>query len=414
MLYFGGILRDTIAFVNFLMSSPVFALILANGTSSRFGGDKLISAVDSGISVLEKTLSAYDRHPEISGVFIVGEHKQEHDHFFQTYTKFSGYIAGGETRYKSFCAGIDFLNQKNKLGNHIKILVHNGANPFVSDAEISGVCREITQSTAVGVGRKMTNTLRKWNTELSVSEVIPRETVYAMETPQGALLSDFSRWKDVENQKTQNLDMAKISEITDELMLAEQQGAKTIIIPASPANTKITYQQDLEKNMNTETHTQVFPITGFGVDSHRFASDDLGECKLCGIVIENSPKFSGNSDADVALHALCNAILSGIGKNSFSAVADDLCQQGEKNSGVYLQKILEMMEAEGKKILHLVLSFEGKRPKIEKYFPQFRENLSRILHIPQSCIGLNATTGEELDGCGRGEGMKVSAVVTMV
>ena len=409
------------------MESVNYVIILANGKSSRFGSDKLSALLLSQkgeISVLEKTLSVFDSHPEISGIFVVRDAKNN-TNTLEKYSKFSGYISGGKTRYESFCAGISEIShclEDSKNSKNIKILVHNGANPFVSHSEISDVLMNIESNVAVGVGRKMTNTLRKWDTD--TSEIIPRETVYAMETPQGAFLYDFKNWISFQKKKEsdiQNSENSEISEITDELMLAEKNSGSIKICPASPQNIKITYMSDLPEK------TQKFPITGFGVDSHRLGelislSSDAPEksCKLCGVVIENFPKFSGNSDADIAIHALCNAILSGLGKNSFSEYADEMCQNGEKNSEKYLQKILEIMNNTGAdedknvKILHVVLSFEGKRPKVEKYFPLFRANIARLLQISETQIGLNATTGEGLDGCGRGEGMKVSAVVTML
>lgn len=402
-------------------------LILANGTSSRFGRDKLsVQISEKNISVLEKTVSAFDAHPEISEIFIVGRTQEEASEKYTKYSKFSGYISGGLTRYESFCAGISEIS--GKLGE-IKVLVHNAANPFVSASEISEVLSEISQKNkncAVGVGRKVTNTLRMWNkkSDHKFSGCIPRENMYAMETPQGAYLEDFEKW--IELEKSKKIPKKNPEKITDELMLAERNSGNILILPASPENIKITYMSDLQNIQNSEhsenSKQSKFPITGFGVDSHRFEENknpEISECRLCGVVIKNTPKFSGNSDADVALHAICNAILSGLGKNSFSRIADTLCQKGEKNSAVYLQKILEIMSTaetgrDAKKILHLVVSFEGKRPKIEKYFPQFRTKLSALLHIPENSIGLNATTGEELDGVGRGEGMKVLAVVTMI
>ena len=399
-------------------SGVVSVCILANGISSRFGGDKLSFPLDSNTSLLEKTLSSWDAHPEISEVYIVGNQKKLEKNIKNSngkYKKFSGYIEGGNTRYESFCAGIDFISGKNKdtpEKNIQKILFHNAANPFVTPQEISAVIANILPDTAVGVGRKATNTLRRWNRKNQVFERIPREEVYAMETPQGGFLLDFIHWKNQQNLKKNTL------EITDELMLAEENSGKISILPADPENIKITYKSDvsenshnLSQNMNTK-----FPITGFGTDSHRFSPEynPNEPCMLCGVVIEKSPKFSGNSDADVAIHALCNALLSAIGGDSFSGIATPLCEQGEKNSLVYIQKILETLKKKRKKILHVVLSVEGKRPKIEKYFPKFREKIGEMLSLSPENIGLNATTGEEIDGYGKGEGMKVSAVVTVL
>lgn len=370
------------------------AIILAGGTGSRFGSDKLAYNLGNK-TVLQMSIEKYENHKKIDKVLVVGEK-----------------ILGGKTRFQSLQNGIEYC--KKNFPSDTKILVHNGANPFVTPEEITEVITTIEKNTAVGVGQKITGTIRKISPDTNKSNTIDRENIFEMQTPQGAVLKDFVTWINFYNTSKNSKNNKKTSEITDELSLAEFFGAKTKIIPASKQNIKITTKADIRQKENNYSN---FPVTGLGIDSHSFENQTLisaKKCMLCGIEIKNSPAFKGNSDADVALHAISNAILSALGKNSFSSIADKLCKKGITDSSVYLQKILDILQIEEKKILHISLTFEGKSPKVEKYFTKFRTKLSKLLCLSPEKIGLNATTGEGLDGYAQGNGMKVTTLVTIL
>lgn len=135
---------------------------------------------------------------------------------------------------------------------------------------------------------------------------------------------------------------------------------------------------------------------------------------LAGIEIPGPP-LAGNSDADVVLHALCNAISGLSGVNFLGPPADELCNIGVINSERYVMQALEDLYElrPGCEIVHLSLSIEGLRPKLWDHIPKMKENLSRILNIPVRDIGLTATTGERLTGMGRGEGLACLAILTL-
>lgn len=156
---------------------------------------------------------------------------------------------------------------------------------------------------------------------------------------------------------------------------------------------------------------------GIGQDSHRFVSEDLGnkERKLIlgGVVFEGYPPLKGNSDADVVLHSLTNAISGITCVNVLGEISDKLCvDQGIIDSSVYLKKSMEYL---GKlKIVHVSISIECKTPKITPKVPAMRSSLSKLLGIPENCIGITATSGEELTEFGRGKGIQVFSCVTAV
>lgn len=162
-------------------------------------------------------------------------------------------------------------------------------------------------------------------------------------------------------------------------------------------------------------------ISTIGQDSHRFIEEEnktaqagskplvLGGFKLpadCG-----APGLAGNSDADVILHAITNAVSGLTGVNILGAPADKLCRQGITDSVAYLKLALESMP-EGASIRHLSISLEGKRPKLSPHIPAIKEQIASLLGIPVRAVGLTATTGEGLTDFGRGLGLQAFCIMT--
>ncbi len=153
-------------------------------------------------------------------------------------------------------------------------------------------------------------------------------------------------------------------------------------------------------------------IVAIGQDSHRFEEDNsIKPLVLCGVTIPNCPGLSGNSDADVALHAITNAVSGVTTVNILGTVTDKLCfEEGIKDSTVYLAEAMKYL---GKtQLLHLSLSFECARPKLQAYIPEMRKQLALLTGLSEKSIGITATSGEGLTAFGRGEGIFCTALLT--
>lgn len=153
---------------------------------------------------------------------------------------------------------------------------------------------------------------------------------------------------------------------------------------------------------------------GIGQDSHRFDFEDT-EKKLVlgGVVFEGEPPLQGNSDADVILHSITNAISGTTCVNILGKISDELClNQGITDSSVYLRKAMEYLEEH--RIVHVSVSMECLRPKISPRIEEIRKSLSNLLGIPENCIGITATTGEGLTQFGQGLGIQVFSIVTVI
>lgn len=153
---------------------------------------------------------------------------------------------------------------------------------------------------------------------------------------------------------------------------------------------------------------------GIGQDSHRFDFEDT-EKKLVlgGVVFEGEPPLQGNSDADVILHSITNAISGTTCVNILGKVSDELCLgQGITDSSVYLRKAMEYLEDH--RIVHVSISIECLRPKISPRIDDIRKSLSSLMNLPENCIGITATTGEGLTQFGQGLGIQVLSIVTVI
>jgi len=148
-----------------------------------------------------------------------------------------------------------------------------------------------------------------------------------------------------------------------------------------------------------------------GQDSHRFDFEDKNKkLILGGVIFEGYPPLSGNSDADVVLHSVTNAISGITCTNILGKIADDMCKSGITNSEEYLKEALKYLN---NKIIHLSISIECKTPKITPKIEEMRKNIARILSIPENSIGITATTGEGLTEFGKGNGISVFSCITV-
>jgi len=153
---------------------------------------------------------------------------------------------------------------------------------------------------------------------------------------------------------------------------------------------------------------------GIGQDSHPFGEDENKRCVLGGVQIEDVIGFTGNSDGDVIIHAICAAIEQALGRKNFSTYSDDMCKEGISDSKEYLKVAVIHMKEMGFEINNVGISVECKTPKILPIEDEIKQNLAPILETDIDNIGINATTGEGMTTFGRGEGVQVFVIVSLI
>ncbi len=153
-------------------------------------------------------------------------------------------------------------------------------------------------------------------------------------------------------------------------------------------------------------------VSAIGQDSHRFErKGSKKELMLGGVTIPGCPGLSGNSDADVILHAVTNAISGISGINILGAIADALClDSGVRDSRVYLKMAIDTLRPW--RLTHVAVSVEAMRPRLSDRIPAMRKSIAGLCGITADEVGITATSGEGLTAFGKGLGIAATAVVS--
>ncbi len=385
------------------------AIIAAAGKGLRMQGIDKIETVVCGKPLILHTLSPFLKSKKINAIIVTcnAENKTRLQKIVPK-KKFPHIylVLGGESRFQSVKNGFIYAEKKFKPSENSTILFHNSGNVLVTQEEIEASIQLAKSTGACIVARPASDTLKKIDEQNFITQTIDRSKILHAETPQ-TFRYDILK-KAYAKAKKDNV------ELTDEAQLIEHLGLPVSWTPASTFNRKITTRNDLEYTTyllekNSPTHT----VYGLGTDTHLFDKTSKKSLTLCGIKIAGTPKLSGNSDADVALHALSAAISQAIGGGSLGSFSDALCKKGITDSTKYLEHILKKVSEKNARITHVGLNFECKKPKIDPIASKLNNSLSKLLNIPLAEIGITATTGENTTPSSRGEGIYCIGIVTV-
>ncbi len=154
---------------------------------------------------------------------------------------------------------------------------------------------------------------------------------------------------------------------------------------------------------------------GLGQDSHCF-SNLKKDLILGGVKIDDINGLEANSDGDVILHSVCNALSSAIGGDSLSTWADEMClKKGVQDSREYVKQIVKVVFQKKYQINNLSISIEAKKPYLKPaLIKMMKINIARLLMIKTDQIGITFTSGEKLTAFGKGEGIQVLSIVSLI
>ncbi len=149
---------------------------------------------------------------------------------------------------------------------------------------------------------------------------------------------------------------------------------------------------------------------GFGYDVHRLVEGR--ELWLGGIRIEHSLGLLGHSDADVLIHAVCDALLGAANMRDIGFHFPDTSEEFHGiDSKVLLQKTVELIATKGYRVGNIDATVCAERPKLKAHIPEMQECMARVMGIDADCVSIKATTSEKLGFTGREEGMSAYATV---
>lgn len=361
----------------------------------------------AGVPVLERTVGVFVSHPRVTDV--VCAISAEHAGLFQPIADrfagrpvFRGGVTGGATRQSSVRAGLEALARAGFDGH---VLIHDAARPFLTHAVINRCLDRLTEASAVVVSLPVVDTVKRADADGRVEATIPRQGLWTAQTPQGfrfgAILEAHRRAA-----------AADRDDFTDDAAVAEWAGLEVRVALGDPANIKLTTAEDFER-MNATLARPLDDIrVGTGYDVHSFEPGD--HVTLCGVKIPHTHKLNGHSDADVALHALTDAILGALGDGDIGQhfPPTDMRWRGAA-SEVFLKDALARVTARGGLIAHCDISLIAEAPKVGPHREAMRARVAEILGLTIDRVGVKATTNEKLGFVGRKEGIAAIATATV-
>jgi 2-C-methyl-D-erythritol 4-phosphate cytidylyltransferase/2-C-methyl-D-erythritol 2,4-cyclodiphosphate synthase len=375
------------------------ALIVAAGRGSRFGGPMPKQYADlAGQPVLRRAVEAY-RVPGISGIRVVIS--PEDRTLYETATAGLGLaepVAGGDTRQRSVWNGLEALTADAPEF----VAIHDASRPFVQPAEIAA-CLAATAAPGVDgavLGVVLADTLKRVGTAGAIEATVPRAGLWRAQTPQ---VFRFAKLLEA-HRLAASLGEAEATALTDDAAVAERAGLRIVMVAGSEANRKITTAEDLIVKMETRI--------AFGFDVHGFGPGD--GVMLGGVRIAHTHALTGHSDADVALHALTDAVLGTIGAGDIGQHFPPSDPQWRgASSDRFLEHAVDLLARRGGRIVHLDLTIVCEAPRIGPHREKMRESIARIAGVDLDRISVKATTTEGLGFTGRREGIATNAVATV-
>ncbi|QIG51174.1 bifunctional 2-C-methyl-D-erythritol 4-phosphate cytidylyltransferase/2-C-methyl-D-erythritol 2,4-cyclodiphosphate synthase [Nordella sp. HKS 07] len=376
------------------------AVVVAAGSGSRAGGEKPKQyQTIGGRPVLWWTLKALLDHPRIAAVqTVIGPYQTGLFRDAVSDLDIAPPVTGGATRQESCRIGLEALARHGLT----HVLIHDAARPFLSPELIDRVIAGLATHQGAVPGLAVADTLKRAASG-TIERTIDRSGLWAVQTPQGFAYDAICAAHEKARQ-------AGHSQLTDDAAVAEFVGLDVAIVAGSPENRKMTTMDDIAEADRTLNRNLTDIRTGMGVDIHAFAPGD--HVMLCGVRIDHTQRLAGHSDADVALHALTDAILGAIGEGdigTFFPPSDP--QWKDAPSSIFLSKAVELVRQRGGKVGNADIAILAEVPRISPHLAAMKSSLSAMLGIGEDRIAIKATTAETLGFVGRREGVTAFANV---
>jgi len=386
------------------MTGIVAAVIVAAGRGERAGsGIPKQYRVVAGEPVLRSTLSAFLGHPQIALVQPVIQ-LQDLENYAAAVDGLSGLsepVAGGATRQASVRAGLE------KVASSAPefVLIHDAARPFLSGALISRAIEAAARTGAATPSLAITDTVKRIDESSAVTETLDRSLLRTVQTPQSfafdLILSAHRRAAG-----------AGIDVFSDDAALAEWAGHRVTVFEGEADNVKLTTNDDFARAELLRVARLADVRTGNGFDVHAFADGD--HVMLAGVRVPHNRGVTGHSDADVALHALVDAILGALAEGDIGTHFPPSDPQWKgASSDRFLAFACERVRARAGIVAHLDVTIVCEAPRVSPHRDAMRARIAAIAGIPISRVAVKATTSEKLGFTGRSEGIVAMATATV-
>lgn len=374
----------------------IAAIIVAAGKGIRAGGSLPKQFANlCGKPMLSHSVTALTSHPMITRTIIVIG-KGQTDHASALQLENVSFVEGGAERRDSVRAGLEALEGKGVT----RVLIHDAARPFIPSAVVDALLAALDHDPGAVPVLPVTDTLAK-GIEI-LGDNVPRAGLNRIQTPQAfrldAILAAHRAWPDGE-------------EATDDAQMLRRAGHDVALVPGDAMLEKITHPADFAA-AEARHGANLVSRSAMGYDVHRLAEGE--ELWLGGVLIPHDKGLAGHSDADVALHAITDALLGTIcaGDIGMHFPPSDPQWRGAA-SDRFLDHAASLVRAAGGIIDFIDLTLICEEPKIGPHRDAIRTRIAEILQLPLGKVSLKATTTERLGFTGRGEGIAAQAIATI-
>jgi len=384
------------------MPGGIAAVVVAAGRGVRAAGivPKQYRFV-RGAPVIRHALSVFVDHPEIDFVQPV-IHRDDAAAFAEATAglKLRPAVFGGATRQNSVRSGLEAIEKEQPR----IVLVHDAARPFTSPALISDAIAAGAGGAAIP-GLALTDTIKEVDAAGRIVDTLDRGRLRAVQTPQAFL---YDRLLAAHRRAF----TAGRDDFTDDAALAEWAGIAVTVFAGEAGNMKLTTEEDFARVMAADWAALADVRTATGYDVHAFADGD--HVWLGGVRIPHTRALSGHSDADVALHAVVDAILGTLADGDIGAHFPPTDPQWRGAPSVkFLAFAVERVRQRGGRIAHLDITIVCEEPRIGSHRDAMRSRIAEIVGIGIDRVAVKATTNEKLGFIGRHEGIAALATATI-
>jgi 2-C-methyl-D-erythritol 4-phosphate cytidylyltransferase/2-C-methyl-D-erythritol 2,4-cyclodiphosphate synthase len=383
----------------------IAAILVAAGTGTRFGADMpkqfLMLAGKPVIRHAAEALAA-----EVSLLQVVGE-AGPIEAALDGVGGLLPVIAGGATRQDSVRAGLEALAPFRPD----VVLVHDAARPLIPAGTVPALLAALADAPGAIPGAPVADTLKRVVRGV-ISETVPRAELFRAQTPQAFRFDTLLA-----------AHRSGLVGATDDASLLEAAGLSVAVVAGCEDNIKLTYPDDLvrlERIMSVSLVPQggtgavsLVPRVGSGFDVHVLEAGR--PLFLCGVRVPHDKGLAGHSDADVGIHALCDAIYGALAEGDIGRhFPPSEANWKDADSARFLSHAAERIAARGGRLANADVTLICERPKITPHAPAMIERLAGLLGVEAGLVSVKATTTERLGFTGRGEGIAAQAVVSIL
>ncbi|MBV9537625.1 MAG: 2-C-methyl-D-erythritol 2,4-cyclodiphosphate synthase [Acidisphaera sp.] len=306
-------------------------------------------------------------------------------------------VPGGPTRQDSVRAGLEALAALDP----IVVLVHDAARPVVPPGTVTALLDALTTHDGALPALPVADTLKR-GAGGRVAGTVPRDGLYRAQTPQAFRFPVLLA-----------LHRTAVPGATDDAAILESAGHDVALVPGDESNVKLTYPTDLARLERLLGGPALLPRVGTGYDVHALVRGR--KLMLCGLEVPHDQGLAGHSDADVGIHALCDAIYGALAEGDIGRhFPPSQAAWKDADSAQFLRHAAARIAARGGVLANADVTLICERPRIGPHASAMIARLAELLETGADRVSVKATTTERLGFTGRMEGIAAQAVATVL